>query len=60
MKEHITEMKIGKTLFIVCTEHSPEATETVEQKLKRLVIQHSLDGRKVSISYQIIAQTCLI
>lgn len=48
MKEHITEIKIGKTLFVVCAEHSSEATETVEQKLKRLVIQHALGERKVN------------
>jgi hypothetical protein len=48
MKEHITEIKIGKTMFVVCAEHSPEAKETVEQKLKRLVIQHALGGRKVN------------
>ena len=45
--EHITEMTIGKTVFVICAEHSPTATETVEQKIKKLVLQHALDNRKV-------------
>jgi hypothetical protein len=46
MKEHITEVKIGNTLFIVTAKCSPTATETVEKKLERLICRH------VSNSYQ--------
>lgn len=45
--EYITEMKIGNTLFIVCAEHSETATETAEQKLKRLINSHIYDAPKV-------------
>lgn len=34
MSERIPEMKIGRTLFIVSEEFSPNATETVEKMLK--------------------------
>jgi len=45
--EHVTEMKIGKILFIVTAEHYEKATETAEQKLKRLITSHIFDSRKV-------------
>ena len=43
MSERITEMKVGRTLFIVSEEFSPVATETIEQKLKKLISQHAYD-----------------
>lgn len=43
MSERITEMKVGRTLFIVSEEFSSNATETVEQKLKKLITQHASD-----------------
>ena len=48
MDQATTEIKIGKTLFIITAECSPTATETIEQKLKRLIIQHIPDARKVN------------
>ena len=48
MDQTTTEIKIGKTLFIITAECSPTATETIEQKLKRLIIQHIPDARKVN------------
>ncbi len=43
MSERIIEMKVGRTLFIVSEEFSPNATETIEQKLKKLIAQHASD-----------------
>ena len=48
MKENITDIKIGNTLFIVTSECSPTATETIENKLERLLSRHFSD----TISYQ--------
>lgn len=39
----VTETKIGKTLFIVTSECSPAAIETVEKKLERLILKHVSD-----------------
>lgn len=47
MDQTTTEIKIGKTLFIVTAECSPTATETIEQKLKNLIMQHIPNVRKV-------------
>lgn len=47
MEKATTEIKVGKTLFIVTAESSPTATETAVQKLKRLITQHSLDHRRI-------------
>ncbi len=47
MTERITKMQIGRTLFIVTEEFSSSATETVEQKLKKLIAQHAFDHPKV-------------
>jgi hypothetical protein len=44
--EHITEMKVGRTIFIVTEEFSQNATETVGQKLKKLIAQHAFDSLK--------------
>ena len=48
MDQTTTEIKIGKTLCSITAECSPTATETIEQKLKRLIIQHIPDARKVN------------
>jgi hypothetical protein len=48
MEQATTEIKVGKTLFIVTAEYSPTATETVEQKLKKMIIQHIPNVRKVN------------
>lgn len=47
MSERITKIQIGRTLFTVKEEFSPSATETVEQKLKKLIAQHAFDHSKV-------------
>ena len=39
----VTETQIGSTLYIVTAECSPSATETVEQKLERLICRHFSD-----------------
>ncbi|GHU36045.1 hypothetical protein FACS1894105_05760 [Clostridia bacterium] len=39
----ITQTQIGKTLYTVSSECSPTATETVEQKMKRLICRHISD-----------------
>lgn len=36
-KKTVTETQIGNTLFIVTSECSPTATETIEKKLERLI-----------------------
>ena len=48
MDQTTTEIKIGKTLFIITAECSPTATETIEQKLKSLIMQHIPNARKVN------------
>lgn len=48
MEHSTTEIMVGKTLFIVTAECSPTATETLEQKLKKLIIQHIPDVRIVN------------
>ena len=40
----VTEIRIGKTLYIVTAECSPTATETVEKKLERLILSHAADA----------------
>jgi len=40
------ELKIGKTLYIISSEHSKTATETIEQKMQKLILQNS---RKAAI-----------
>ena len=39
-KKTVTEMQIGNTLFIITSECSPTATETIEKKLERLICRH--------------------
>ena len=48
MEQVVTEMRIGGTLYIVTSECSPSARETVEQKLERIICRHAKD----TISYQ--------
>ena len=42
----VTEIRIGRTLYIVTSECSPNATETVEEKLERLILRHVADVEK--------------
>jgi hypothetical protein len=44
--EHTSELKVGNTVFIVTEEFSQTATETVEQKLKKLINAHIYDSRR--------------
>ena len=53
MTEHISEMKIGGTTFIVTSECSPTATETVEQKLERIINRHAADVISDKKSYHL-------
>ena len=39
----VTEIRIGRTLYIVTAVCSPTARETVEQKLERLILSHAAD-----------------
>lgn len=39
-KKTVTETQIGNTLFIVTSECSPTATETIQKKLERLICRH--------------------
>jgi len=41
--KHITETKIGTTLFVITSECSPNAKETLEQKLERIISRHVSD-----------------
>ena len=42
-KKTVTETQVGNTLFIVTSECSPIAKETVEEKLERLICRHLSD-----------------
>ena len=39
----MTETKIGNVTYIVTSECSPTATETLEKKLERLILRHVSD-----------------
>ena len=39
----VTETRIGNVTYIVTSECSPTATETVEKKLERLILRHVSD-----------------
>ena len=39
----VTETHIGNVTYIVTSECSPTATETVEKKLERLILRHVSD-----------------
>ena len=43
--EHMTETKIGNTRYIVTAECSPNATETIEQKLERIILRNVSDTK---------------
>ena len=45
MREKVTETQIGNTLFIVTSVCADDATETVEQILERLILQHASDAK---------------
>ena len=42
-----TEMQIGNTLFILTSECSEKATETLEQKLERIICRHASDMKNI-------------
>ncbi len=44
----VTEIPIGNTLFVVRAECSPNATETVDEKLERMILRRISDTK----SYQ--------
>ena len=46
----VTEIRIGRTLYIVTSECSPNATETVEEKLERLILRHVADVEKFQMA----------
>ena len=60
MREYRREKKIGNTLFIVTSECSPEATETLAQKLMRILSRHISDTGKLSESYPDSAENRLL
>ncbi|GHU53414.1 hypothetical protein FACS1894132_05490 [Clostridia bacterium] len=41
--KNITETQIGKTTYIVTSECSSTASETLEKKLERLILRHVSD-----------------
>ena len=41
----VTETKIGNVTYIVTSECSPTATETLEKKLERLILRHISDKK---------------
>ena len=41
----VTETHIGNVTYIVTSECSPTATETVEKKLERLILRHISDKK---------------
>ncbi|MDR2531551.1 MAG: transposon-encoded TnpW family protein [Oscillospiraceae bacterium] len=43
-----TEKTIGHTTFVVTSECSPTATETLVQKLERLICRHASDIKFIS------------
>ena len=60
MQEHKREKQIGNTLFTVISECSPSATETVDQKLMRILNRHIADAGKASECYPDRAENCLL
>ena len=48
-----TETQIGRTLYIVTAECSAAATETIEQKLERIISRHIADVIPDTKSYQL-------
>ncbi len=54
-RSNVTELQIGSTLFIVEYGTSETATETVYDKVKRLIISHANDHEKLSETTQLSA-----
>ena len=44
--KRVSETRIGNTTYIVTAECSPNATETVEKKLERLILRHVSDTKR--------------
>lgn len=49
--QHITEKQIGNTVFILTSECSDAATETIEQKLERLICRHVSDTKSYQVNH---------
>jgi len=49
---HTAEKTIGNTVFVVTSECSSRATETVEQKLERLICRHASDTESYQYNKQ--------
>jgi len=47
-----SESRIGKTLFIVTEKCSPDARETIDEKLLKIMSRHVAGGDLLSESYQ--------
>jgi len=56
--KNVTETKIGNTTYIVTSECSPNATETVEKKLERLILRHVLDTNSYQKNQDITLAMC--
>ena len=54
----VIETRIGKTLYIVTSECSPNATETLEKKLERLMRRHSSDAKSYPFVREIPVAMC--
>lgn len=54
-KSNITQLQIGSTLFIVEYDTSETATETAYDKVKKLIISHASDHKKLSNTTQLSA-----
>ena len=55
-----TERKIGKTNFIITETCSPNARETIDEKLLKIMSRHVLDGDNLSKSYQDTTENALL
>jgi len=42
---YVTETKIGNTTFVITAVCSPNATETLEQKIERILRRHATDAK---------------
>jgi hypothetical protein len=45
MRKSVTQVILGKTFFIVTSECSPNAKETIDKKLERLILRHAADAK---------------
>ena len=54
----VIETQIGRTLYIVTSEYSPRATETLEKKLERLMRRHISDAKSYPFVREIPLAMC--